>query len=78
MAWSMAPLIDVPPPNSWRGTLSMASATACMEASSLMRVQGSTCTCNTGPVHCTMVTAMDWVVPERMAVSRRGLRKAAT
>ena len=46
-------------------------------ASSLISVQGTTCTCIAGPVHCTMVTAIDPVEPPRMAFSTRGLRNAA-
>ena len=78
MAWSMAPLIDVPPPNSWRGALSMASAKACIEASSLISIHGTTWICSAGPVHCVMVTAIACIVPEPMARSSCGLRKAAT
>jgi len=78
IAWSMAPLIDVPPPNSWRDSASIAAASASMDASSLTSIQGTTCTCSTGPVHCTMVTAIACREPERTARSRSGLRKAAT
>ncbi len=78
MAWSMAPLIDVPPPNSWRGTASMAAASASMEVSSLTSRQGTTSTCMVGPVHCTIVTAIDCLPPDCTARSSSGLRNAAT
>ena len=53
MAWSMAPLIDVPPPNSWRGAASIAAASASIEASSLTSIQGTTCDLHgrAGPLH---------------------------
>ena len=41
-AWSIAPLIDVPPPNSCLGVASMASAIARDEAALSMRVHGTT------------------------------------
>ena len=69
MAWSMAPLIEVPPPNNCRGAASMASAKALAEAASLISVHGTTCTCMAGPVHCTMVTAIEPVAPPRIASS---------
>src|SRR6266516_7365101 len=37
-AWSMAPLIEVPPPNSWRGVRSIAAANAAAVSSSPTRV----------------------------------------
>ncbi len=70
--------MEVPPPNSWRGAFSIASANASIEASSAIKAHGTTCTCMAGPVHCVMVTAIDAAEPERMACSRRGSRKAAT
>jgi hypothetical protein len=78
MAWSMAPLIEVPPLKSWRGALSMASAKARIEASLSISIQGTTWICSTGPVHCVMVTTIARVAPEPMACKSRGLRKAAT
>jgi|GEM_PF-3749072 len=78
MAKSIAPLMEVPPLNSWRGARSMASATASMVASSAMRVHGTTTTCRAGPVHCTMVTATAPTAPPRTARSSSRLRKAAT
>ena len=41
-AWSIAPLIDVPPPNSCLGVASMASAIARNEAALSTRVHGTT------------------------------------
>ena len=38
----------------------------------------STTICSVGPVHCTMVTAIDCRVPDMMAFNSSGLRKAAT
>ena len=38
-----------------------------MEASSLISIHGTTWICSAGPVHCTMVTAIDAVVPEPIA-----------
>ena len=55
----------------------MASAKALAEAASLISVQGTTCTCIAGPVHCTMVTAIEPVEPPRMALSTCGLRNAS-
>ena len=78
MAWSMAPLIDVPPPNSWRGAASMAAASASIEASSLTSLQGTTCTCMAGPVHCTIVTAIACGRAGAHRAQQGGLRKAAT
>ena len=43
-----------------------------------IRVHPTTCTCSMGPVHCTMVTAIDWFAPERIALSTRAWRNAAT
>ena len=43
-----------------------------------MRVHPTTWTCNAGPVHCTMVTAMACAGPERIARSTWAWRKAAT
>jgi hypothetical protein len=73
----MAPLSDVPPPNNCRGAASMASAKASAEPASLISVQGTTCTCMVGPVHCTMVTAIEPVEPPRMALSICWLRNAS-
>ena len=74
----MAPEIEVPPPNSRRGVVSMMVATLLAEASSLIWVQGTIWACSCGPVHCNIATAMDWFSPPRMACSTCGLRKAAT
>ena len=73
----MAPLTEVPPPNNCRGAASTASAKALAEPASLISVQGTTCTCMAGPVHCTMVTAIDPVEPPRMAFKTCWLRKAS-
>ena len=75
-AKSMAPLIEVPPPWSRRWVAAIPSAKAPVVASSLTTVQGSTCTCNAGPVHCTIVTAIARALPERMAFSTRRSRNA--
>ena len=77
-AWSMAPLIEVPPPNNWRGTRSIAAAKAAAVCSSPTALHSATWTCIIGPVHCTMVTAIAWCGPDRMACSTRAWRKAAT
>ena len=74
----MAPEIEVPPPNSFRGVCSMSLAAEATEASSLRCVQGSTSACRNGPVHCIIASAIDCVPPERIAPSTRGLRSAAT
>src|SRR5215470_12285762 len=67
----MAPLIEVPPPNSLRGVFSIAEASASAEASSLTTIQGTTWTCRRGPVHWCMVTAIAWEMPARIAERRR-------
>ena len=54
----MAPLIEVPPPNNWRGIRSIVAANAVAVCSSPTAVQSATSTCMRGPVHCTMVTAI--------------------
>jgi hypothetical protein len=41
-AWSIAPLIDVPPPNSCLGVVSMASAIARNEAALSIFIHGTT------------------------------------
>ena len=69
----MAPLIEVPPPNRWRGASSIAAAKASALRSSPIRVQSTTWTCIAGPVHCTMVTAIAWLPPERIACSTRAM-----
>ena len=76
-AWSIAPLIDVPPPNNCLGVPSMVSAIARNVASLSMRIHGTTCACSAGPVHCIMVTAIAPLAPARIASSSRGSRKAA-
>ena len=43
-----------------------------------MRVHGTATTCSAGPVHCIMMTAIDWVGPDVMAPMTRGWRNAAT
>lgn len=77
MPWSMAPLIEVPPPNSMRGARSMRAAKASASAALPMRVHDTAGAWRRGPVHWNMVTAMDCVGPEAMALCRRGLRKAS-
>ena len=76
-AKSMAPLIEVPPPNNCRGTRSMAPAKSSAVAASLIWVHGTTRTCSRGPVHWNMVTPIDWVISDWIALSTRGLRNAA-
>jgi hypothetical protein len=56
---------------------STASAKAVMEASSVITIQGTTCACWAGPVHCVMVTAIACAGPDRIASSTRQLRKAS-
>ena len=73
----MAPEIEVPPPNNWRGAASIAVASAVTLASSLTSIQSTTTTCSRGPVHCTMVTAIDCVISERIELRTFGLRNAA-
>jgi hypothetical protein len=77
MEWSIAPLIEVPPPNSMRGARSMRAAKASASAALPMRVHDTAGAWRRGPVHWNMVTAMAWVGPEAMALCRRGLRKAS-
>lgn len=77
MAWSMAPLIEVPPPNSRRGAASIRRARARAEAASERRVQEMEGTCMAGPVHWNMATPMLPEGPEAMAACRRLSRKAS-
>ena len=77
MLWSIAPLIEVPPPNSRRGADSIRRARAIAEAASGRRVQGTEGTCRAGPVHWNIATAMLPEGPEAMAAWRRGSRKAS-
>jgi hypothetical protein len=73
----MAPEIDVPPPWSRRGVASTAAAKSSAEAASRTIVQPITWICIAGPVHCTMVTAIAWAAPERIAARTLGDRKAS-
>ena len=73
----MAPLIEVPPPNSRRGAASIEAANASADASSLINIHGTTWICRRGPVHWNMVTAIDCELPPRIAASTRGSRNAA-
>ena len=58
MAWSIAPLIEVPPPNNCRGAASMASAKAIGRGLVLDQRPRHRLGLHVGPVHCIMVTAM--------------------
>lgn len=77
MAWSIAPLIEVPPPKSRRGAASIRRASAVAAAASGRRVQGMEGTCMAGPVHWNIATAMLPEGPEAMAACRRLSRKAS-
>lgn len=77
MPWSMAPLIEVPPPNRERGAVSIPRANAMAEAGSASRVQATLGTCIPGPVHWNIITATAPSGPERIAWCSRGARKAS-
>lgn len=75
--WSMAPLIEVPPPNSTRGAASMRRAKAVAEPGSDRRVQPTEGACMAGPVHWNIATATLPEGPEAMAACSRRSRKAS-
>ncbi len=77
MEWSMAPLIEVPPPNSMRGADSIRRAKAAADAGSDRRDQGTEGTCIPGPVHWNIATATLPEGPEAMAACNFRSRKAS-
>jgi len=77
MPWSIAPLIEVPPPNRVRGARSIFAAIAAAEAGSDTRVHDTVGTCRPGPVHWNIVTAMAPFGPDPSAWCSRGERNAS-
>jgi hypothetical protein len=75
---SIAPEIEVPPPNSARGAAAILSAKAPADAASEIHVHGTAITCSAGPVHWIITTAIDCVGPDEIAAVTRGWRNAAT
>src|ERR1043165_9241609 len=73
MPVSIAPEIEVPPPNSARGAAAILSANACAEAASEILVHGTAITCSAGPVHCIMITAIDCVGPAEIAAATQSI-----
>src|SRR5215831_7052557 len=58
MEWSIAPEIDLPPPNNL-GVDSICEAADSMDASFLRSIHGNTGACRNGPVHWNRLTAID-------------------
>ena len=77
MPWSIAPLIEVPPPNSARGAAAILAANAVAEAGSDSRVHATVGTCMPGPVHWNIITPIEPVGPDASAWCSLGARNAS-